>query len=87
MEPHPPKQEPASFFLHPPEKSFQRPEKAFQGWAVRHRVENSQEPLHRRSETHNNKASDTHNKATEIRLHDGGKDLILRIEPCVKLRK
>src|SRR5438477_9754128 len=87
MESHGPKQEPASLFLPPPEKSFQRSEKAFQGWAVRNQVQTSQQPLHRRSETHNNKAIDTHNKATEIRLHDSGKDMILRIEPRAKLRK
>jgi hypothetical protein len=81
-----PKQDPASFFLHPPEKCFQRPEKASQRWPVRHGVEHSQQPIDQKKEAHN-KTIDIHNKVTEIRLHDGGKDLILRIEPRLKLRK
>lgn len=55
------------------------PEKTFRGWAMTLLEGNAPQPVHHKEERHH--------KAAEIRLQDGRRDMILRIEPRLKLRR
>ena len=63
-----------------PCQNIRRPEKSFQGRAMKPLEEKSRPPVHPKNEIHNT-------KATDIRLQDGQSNMVLRIEPRLKLRR
>jgi hypothetical protein len=74
-----PKMESAQLQPDYPSPTLRPPEKSFQGWATRPLEGITRPPVHRKNEINC--------QPTEIRLQDGRSNMILRIEPRLKLRR